>query len=379
MEEKGKDRKKEGGRGYKGYDLYVTHPHDALIKDILGKEKNAIEFFKKYLKEEIRDILDLETLKVERGTFISEELKEYYTDILYKVKMKSEEVYMYVLVEHKSYYERFLPLQLLSYMVKIWEREIEEKRRERRERSREVQEDIGRQEPIELTFILPIVIYHGELRVEFISLEDIVRVPKPELKMYVPEVRYIIYDVVRMSDEEIKQAEPEVKILLWLFKYIRSKKLDEKLTELLKTMEITEEERDLLIKMGIYLLSIGDISPERYVELVREHVKHEVGGELMGYLQILIQKAKEEGIEEGRRKGIEEGRRKGIEEGRRKGKIEAIEIGLEMRFGEEGLKLMREIKEIKELDKLERLKNKLKSAKTLQEFKIELEKMRQSK
>ena len=81
----------------------------------------------------------------------------------------------------------------------------------------------------------------------------------------------------------------------------------------------------------------------------------------------------EEGFKEGEIKGFKEGEIKGFKEGEIKGKIEGkIEMALEMKFGEEGLKLMEEIRTIRDIDKLEELKNKVKSSKTLEEFKESL-------
>lgn len=62
----------------------------------------------------------------------------------------------------------------------------------------------------------------------------------------------------------------------------------------------------------------------------------------------------------------------GIEKGLKRGRMEellnAIELGLDLKFGEEGLKLMPEIREIDDIDVLRAIRSKIKPAKSLDEL-----------
>ena len=78
---------------------------------------------------------------------------------------------------------------------------------------------------------------------------------------------------------------------------------------------------------------------------------------------------KREGYEEGIKQGIQQGIRQGI----REGLLKAIELGLELRFGAEGLRLYPEVKRIREVEKLEALSEALKVAGSLEEFRRLLE------
>ena len=79
------------------------------------------------------------------GSFIDDELKEYRTDLLYRVKLKKGgEACVYVLVEHKSSPDPLTPLQLLGYKHKIWSH------------MSRPQGKVSRLSPI-----IPLVVYHG--------------------------------------------------------------------------------------------------------------------------------------------------------------------------------------------------------------------------
>ncbi len=73
---------------------------------------------------------------------------------------------------------------------------------------------------------------------------------------------------------------------------------------------------------------------------------------------------KNEGIEEGIQQGIQQGVQQGIQQGLRA----AIKLGLELRFGAEGLKLYPEIRKIVDTGMLEALSEAIKVAKDLDEF-----------
>ena len=58
----------------------------------------------------------------------------------------------------------------------------------------------------------------------------------------------------------------------------------------------------------------------------------------------------------------------GIEKGRQEGLLSAIELGLELKFGSEGLELLPEISPIKDLEVLTAIKDGIKKATTLEEL-----------
>ena len=70
----------------------------------------------------------------------------------------------------------------------------------------------------------------------------------------------------------------------------------------------------------------------------------------------------------GIKKGIQQGIRQGIQQGRRDGLIEAIEMGLSIKFGAIGLKLLPEIRTMADLNRLEMIKEAIKAAHDVSEL-----------
>ena len=119
-----------------------------------------------------------------------------------------------------------------------------------------------------------------------------------------------------------------------------------------KARRLIERRRDIMIESAAY-------------EIIKQEGFEE------GYNKGLL-KGKEEGLKEGLLKGKEEGFKEGIlrgkEEGIREGLLKGIEIGLEVRFGAEGLTLYPIIKKIKNVDVLEAISEAIKTAKSLEEI-----------
>ncbi len=63
---------------------------------------------------------------------------------------------------------------------------------------------------------------------------------------------------------------------------------------------------------------------------------------------------------------------KWYEQGKQEGLYEAIELGLQLKFGKEGKKLFSEVKRIKNINKLKTIKDLLLKAESLQEVKQEI-------
>ncbi|MBF0527652.1 MAG: Rpn family recombination-promoting nuclease/putative transposase, partial [Deltaproteobacteria bacterium] len=121
-------------------------------------------------------------------SFVDDQLKEYFSDIVYRVNIKqSQQAYVCILLEHKSYQDRLVPLQLFKYMAQMWA-------------------NIVSQPPVTeyLPHIIPLVFYHGTTTwagsTRFSSLFE----NKPELMKYLPDFDYILLDLSTMPDEKIK-------------------------------------------------------------------------------------------------------------------------------------------------------------------------------
>jgi hypothetical protein len=126
--------------------------------------------------------LNLETLQPAKDSFVDDELRDHFTDLLYETRLQDDTLaYVYLLFEHKSYSEPWTAFQLLRYMVRIWEYVLEQ------------------HQVTILPPIIPLVVYHGEERWQVdVRFRQLVTACPP-LADYVPDFRYELYDLSMYS------------------------------------------------------------------------------------------------------------------------------------------------------------------------------------
>ena len=80
----------------------TSTPHDAVFKQFLRQADTARDFLDIHLPPALRQLCDLDSLTLESGSFIEENLRAYYSDVLWALKTAAGEGYIYVVIEHQS-------------------------------------------------------------------------------------------------------------------------------------------------------------------------------------------------------------------------------------------------------------------------------------
>ncbi|XVN40928.1 MAG: Rpn family recombination-promoting nuclease/putative transposase [Rickettsia endosymbiont of Argas persicus] len=119
--------------------------HDELFRKALENKIVAREFFESHLPENVSSILSYETLKIEKDSFVEQNLKNSISDVLFSAKFKNEDGYLYLLLKHQSTPDYFMAFRLFKYMFNILERHITKNPKTKK-----------------LPFIYPLVFYNGQ-------------------------------------------------------------------------------------------------------------------------------------------------------------------------------------------------------------------------
>ena len=314
--------------------MEIFNPHDKFFKETFSIRENVIDFLKGTFPEEIFKKLDLSTLTRDNNSYIDEELKEHFSDIVYTCYCKDKELKITLLFEHKSYSVTCPHLQLLKYLLKIWEANIKQARK--------------------LIPVIPVILYHGKEIWKVRRFSDYFEGIDEIFCRFVPEFEYLLTDLSKFSNEEIKQKvfkKVSLEIALLVMRNIlNEKELEKNLKDFLEIgRQYFEEEEGLKFLESVirYLYSSTEIEVGKVVNTIKEI--SEKGGE-MGTTTAakLIEKGKIEGKIEGLK--------------------EAIEIGLELKYGVEGLKLLERINTISLVEKLEAIKEAVKISKDMEEI-----------
>jgi len=161
------------------------------------------DFLQNYLPEPILKLVDLETLEIQKDSFIDEKLREFSSDMLFKTTINQREGYLYFLFEHKSYSDRMVALQLFIYIARIWDQKV------------------NKENDTHIPVVIPMVIYHGKSQWRIgPMLSDLIldydTLPE-EIRQMTPDFRYQLYDLSQFSDGDIT-GKVKLAIALSLFR-----------------------------------------------------------------------------------------------------------------------------------------------------------------
>ena len=195
----------------------LINPHDRFFKDLLSRPEAATDFLSNYLPPEIAASLDLSAPEIVKDSFIDEELRQHFSDLLYRVNLKSGgDALVYILFEHKSGPDEWVAFQLLRYEVRIWESE----RRNGAEK---------------LPLVFPLVFYHGRekwnVARQFSALfakEDL-----NQFRKYLPEFEHYLCDLSVYNEVELKGA-ARTKAALTALRYIFTEGLTPRLADIIR-------------------------------------------------------------------------------------------------------------------------------------------------
>ena len=276
-----------------------TQPHDKLFKGLLDQPGTAGALLRERLPPDIACLLNDDPPELIDGEFIDEALQGSQSDRLFKAMLKDGgEVFLYVLIDHKSTPEPGIILQLLGYMLRIWLRHAG-----------------GKAETLRsLPAILPMVVYHGasEWKVS-LSLRDTIKAPEA-MKATQPDLRYVLVDLGPIPNEQLS-AYPPLRAGLLALKYSHQDGNTEAV--LVQAFTDARDLPSLFSMLVVYATTVyPDVNPPLLRTVIRK-VKPEWEDQMLSIA------AKE---------WMAEGRNEGRNEGRTEGKAETLHRQLRRKF-----------------------------------------------
>lgn len=217
----------------------TSTPHDALFKSFLTHPGTARDFMEIHLPKDIRELCDLDSLKLESASFVDEKLRALHSDILWSVKTREGDGYIYVVIEHQSREDIHMAFRLMRYSMAVMQRHIEHDKRR------------------PLPLVIPMLFYHGSRSPYPWSLcwLDEFAAPTTARKLY--SAAFPLVDVTVVPDDEIVQHR-RVALLELIQKHIRQRDLMGLIDQLVVLL-VTECANDSQITALLnYILLTGD-------------------------------------------------------------------------------------------------------------------------
>ncbi|EMN57108.1 Rpn family recombination-promoting nuclease/putative transposase [Leptospira borgpetersenii] len=280
----------------------VNNPHDRLIRETFQDKKEAATFFKNTLPPEVVQLLDLENLELTESSFVSEELKQEQTDLLFQIPLQSgNKSNVYLLFEHKSYLENTIYIQLLGYLTEIYRN----------------QQRNG--EP--LSVVIPFVFYHGEkewkLGDRFSDQFVLTKQETDVFQDFIPDFKIDLFDLKKV---ELKKKLESItfQVTLGVVQKIREGDLEfvshlPGLFSLLLGIEEESKRVAILRKLLLYIYWARDLKPTELKRVLAISKLEQYEELTMTTAERLISEGIQQGIEKGKLEAAGEMLKKGID------------------------------------------------------------------
>ena len=263
-------------------------PHDALFKAAFSQPERAAEALRCVLPPALLARMDLSVLTREPGSFVDAGLRERHTDLLFSLRLDARPARIYVLFEHQSSDDAWMPLRLLHYMLRIWDGCLADA-------------------PAQLPVIIPVVLHHSDAGwrspTRFEALVD----PPPEAAPFTPHFGFVLDDLGAHSELALREraASAFTRLVLLALRQTRGAPdlaaLLSSWTDLIDELLATADGPDALRRIIRYIYEVQ--GPAAFAAIDTHAIEiHPRGKQIMESMaQYLHRTGRSEGLHEGRR------------------------------------------------------------------------------
>ena len=174
----------------------VHQKHDKGYKRIFSKKQHFLHFLKKYIKADWANNIGEDDLTLIDKTFIDADFKQKESDVIYRVKIKGQEIIFYVLLELQSSVDYTMPFRLLKYIVALLKRIFNDAPKDKRETK-----------GYRLPAVVPIVLYNGADNWTAIQSFKEYLQGYEQFGEYVIDFKYLLFDLKRETETTILSTE----------------------------------------------------------------------------------------------------------------------------------------------------------------------------
>lgn len=306
--------------------------HDSSSKLIFGNAELCSQFLRNYMNMPILKNVRAEDIEDVSERYIPMFTEERNSDTVKRVKITEKNSFYFIsLIEHKTKVDYNISMQLLRYMVYIWE--DYEKEMERQHKG------ISKTKGFQYPPILPVVYYEGKANWTAPgNFKDRIMFHKA-FEPFTPGFFYKLIQLNSYSVEELIGKKDELSLVMLINRIQEAEEFRELnlpkdyLRDL--SERSTKEVLDILervIKVMLRHFKVSEEEAEAFVGQVKERRMGELFENFKGFdLPAAREKAKAEGWAEGHAeghaKGHEEGRAEGHAEGHAEGRAEGHKEG----------------------------------------------------
>ena len=272
----------------------MSKNHDSSYKFLFSNPELVRDLIMGFISDEWLQSLDYSTLEKVPGSYISDDFKQREDDIVWKVKVGGDWVYLYLLMEFQSSVDKYMALRMMVYIGLLYQDLI---------KRGEVLED-GRLPPI-----LPIVLYNGSQKwTAATNISELIPVVPGLVSQFTPSLHYLLIDENNYTDSELASLHNLVAAVFRL-EHASSPSAVSELTQLLT--DWLSDRPDLRRMFTLWIRATlmrkqeyGIVMPQ--VDDLQE-IRVMLADKVEEWAKAYIAEGKQEGRQEGRQEGLQQG------------------------------------------------------------------------
>ncbi len=226
-------------------------PHDGSYRRLFSHARMVEDLIRRYVSPPWLDRLDLSTLEMVPAHYVSDELEQRESDVVWRLRYgpTGDWFYVYLLIEFQSNVDRFMAIRVLAYLMLLYEDLILKKRLT----------SSGKLPPV-----VPIVLYNGTRKwTAPLQVAELIE-SLPGYGAHLPRFEYLVIDEGHLPRE---QLEPLDNPVAGVFQLEQSKGLEEirriidTLIEVLDDPELRQLRRDMAtwLRRAVFPARLPDV------------------------------------------------------------------------------------------------------------------------
>jgi predicted transposase/invertase (TIGR01784 family) len=278
----------------------INNPNDKFFKFVFSMLVVVKGYFEYLFPTDMKEKLNLNTLEIDSTTYITPELEEFYSDIVWKCQLSKSKkvVHICFIFEHKSYVPKYPHIQIGDYKQGAYNKQLAAKQ--------------------PLRVVVPIIVYHGKRKWILKPFHTYFGKIEEPFRRFIDPCDYYLTNLQDYSDDMIDAINVIfLSKALIAFKHHTDKEyLKHRLLDLLflnYDIDNSKEKLDFVKSLSLYLCNqLGGISSDQLTTIINEYSdksktkimvnffeeiekKGEIRGEIRGE-KIAIYKAYKRGV-----------------------------------------------------------------------------------
>ena len=282
---------------------------DASYKLLFSAPEMVRDLVLGFIPDEWLHSLDYSTLEKVPGSYVTDDLRHRADDVIWRVKVRGEWVYLYLLIEFQSTVDAWMAVRMMTYVGLLYQDLIRRK-------------DVLKGK--KLPPVLPIVLYNGDAK--WTAATDIAAlIPKvPGLvAKYLPKLEYLLIDENQYAEADLVGLKNLVAAVI-RFEHLENEQAVLKLIDLVN--EMTDENPELKRILAIWIRAL--LLRQSKNTLVLPKVRD------LKELKMTLAERFDQWAHQHEQKGKQAGRQEGRQQGRQEGESLLLQRLLVRRFGE---------------------------------------------